>query len=100
MGECIETHWSSVLLGDQEVGSSRPQAGDGVVWFPRRRLSITSPAAVRGRNSAAEAGLHVQRLAVMCVCLCVCVCVCVRERESVCVSLHFYLVHSSGPCEM
>ena len=65
-----------MLLGDQEVGSSRPQAGDGVVRLPRRRLSITSPAALRGRGPAAEAGLLLQRLAVnVRVCESACVCV-------------------------
>ena len=53
-----------VLLGDQEVGSPRPQAGHGVVWFPRRRLSLASPAADGGGDAAAEAGLHLHRLAV------------------------------------
>ena len=60
----VDADWWSVLLGDQEVGSPRPQAGDGVVWFPRRRLSVASPAADGGGDAAAEAGLHLQRLAV------------------------------------
>lgn len=52
------------LPGDQKVGSSRPQAGHGVVWFPRGRLQISSSAAHGGGDSAAEAGLLLQRVAV------------------------------------
>ncbi|KAM8772612.1 4-hydroxy-2-oxoglutarate aldolase, mitochondrial isoform 2-T2 [Acanthopagrus schlegelii] len=55
---------AAYCVGDQEVGSPRPQAGDGVVWFPRRRLSLASPAADGGGDAAAEAGLHLHRLAV------------------------------------
>lgn len=59
---CVATDWTAVLLGDQEVGSARPQAGDGMVRFPRRRLSIASPTADGGGDGAAEEGLHLQRL--------------------------------------
>nr|XP_046230567.1 4-hydroxy-2-oxoglutarate aldolase, mitochondrial isoform X2 [Scatophagus argus] len=55
---------AAYCVGDQEAGSSRPKAGDGVVWVPRRRLSITSSATHGGRDSAAETGLLLQRLAV------------------------------------
>lgn len=53
-----------MLLGDQKIGSSCPEAGDGVVWLPRRRLPVSSTAAHRSRDSAAEAGLLHQWMAV------------------------------------
>lgn len=78
---CVEADCSSVLLGDQEVGSPRPQTGDGVVWLPWRRLSITSSATNRGRDSAAEEGLLLQWLAVRWPEVCVRVCVCQHHLE-------------------
>ncbi|KAM4750286.1 4-hydroxy-2-oxoglutarate aldolase, mitochondrial isoform 2-T3 [Anableps anableps] len=55
---------AAYCVGDQEIGSSCPQAGDGVVWLPRRRLPFSFTAAHRGRDSAAETGLLHQWMAV------------------------------------
>ncbi|KAF6739429.1 4-hydroxy-2-oxoglutarate aldolase, mitochondrial [Oryzias melastigma] len=55
---------AAYCVGNQEAGSPRPQAGHGVVRFPRRRLQVSSTAAHGGGDSAAEAGLLLQRVAV------------------------------------
>ena len=65
---CLVARWRCVpcvsLLGDQKARSACSQAGDGVVWFPRRRLSLT-PAANHGeRIPAAETRLLLKWLAV------------------------------------
>ena len=65
---CLVARWQCVpcvsLLGDQKARSACSQAGDGVVWFPRRRLSLTSAANHRERSPAAETRLLLKRLAV------------------------------------